>query len=48
MMNDHLQWLKTTAREELDQDVWYNLIAQYILDDEETLLEMTPKEAGWE
>lgn len=47
-MSDYLHWLKSEARNELTQEEWYNLIAQYVLGDEETLIEMTPKEAGWE
>ena len=43
----YYHWLRYEANNEVDQLTWYNLIAMYILNDDKTLMLMTPKEAGW-
>lgn len=48
MNPDYIKWLKDEARYELNIEEFYNLIAQYTLNDPQTDLLMTLSEAGLE
>ena len=44
---EFINWLKTTAADELPTHEYHHLIAQYVMADEDTTLEVSPKEAGF-
>jgi hypothetical protein len=45
--DEYIQWLTHEAHMIYDNHIWYNMIAQVIMMDNDTDLEFTPSEVGW-